>query len=77
MLMPLDENGEEYMTLDQFLSTTEDLTPDPSPDNIARALQYMDWWLELPDAPRMLGSQAHHDIRSLMLFARLRLAPRL
>ena len=71
--MPIDEHGEEYMTLDEFFTSVDNSPVDTSPENIKRALQYMAWWLSVPGASRAIGLQALHDIQALMQFAQERL----
>ncbi|MGH3994463.1 MAG: hypothetical protein ACRDSN_18625 [Pseudonocardiaceae bacterium] len=72
--MPVDESGREYQTYDEFMRTTDPATrePDTSPDNVARAVRYLDWWLPVNAAN--LGTVAHGDVLVLMAFARERIA---
>jgi hypothetical protein len=68
--MPLDEQGRPYEPLDAFFARTDPATrpPDTSPENVVRAVRYLEAWL--PVGAPALGSAAQGDIRTLMAFAR-------
>jgi 2-keto-3-deoxy-L-rhamnonate aldolase RhmA len=66
--MPTDEQGDEYMTYEEFAAKPVVIPANPDPEDVARAVRYMEEWL--PIGARSVGSATVHSIQILMNHAR-------